>query len=223
MIKRGWRVLRDDGPVKFVSNTVEYLRRVSISRKGIEISYQTGTRVDFEDRWDLLSAEVDLDGGSLLDIGCAEGYFTAGFAEEGLVSIGIERQTHTVATARKTHANQSNLGFLQYEITPETINRIPTVDVVLLLAVYHHWVNEFGWQDAEKMLEILGNHCETLLIEIPGREPEEYRIDADVETLDEYYQRYLESVFNDQVNVTFLQTTDYKGGERDELIYSVEI
>lgn len=72
------------------------------------------------------------------------------------------------------------------------------------------------------MLRTLGERCEMLLIEIPGQEPEEHRIDESVDSLDEYYRLYLESVFKDQTEVNFLDATDYKGGERDELIYSVE-
>lgn len=137
-VKRGWQVLRDEGPIQFLSNTKEYLERLRITRSGIEISYQTGTRVDFEDRWDIFSSEIDFNAGSLLDIGCAEGYLTARFAERGLMSIGIERQAHTVSAARKSHDDQPNLGFLQYEINPDSIDTIPNVEVILLLAVYHH-------------------------------------------------------------------------------------
>lgn len=224
-LKRGLVVLREEGPIEFGRRAREYLRRVDVSSDGITVSYQTGTRVDFEDRWKLLETQLE-DDKSVLDIGCAEGHLTARFAKNGLLSIGIERQTHTVAAARKSNAKQPNLGFLEYEITPETIDSIPSVDVILLLAVYHHWDREFGWEAADEMLRTLGSKCDRLLFEIPERQmdrpPVSDRSFDTNESLIEYYTLLLQSVYSDEVEVEFLDRTDYKGGERDDLIFAID-
>lgn len=215
--------MRDEGPVDFAKNTREYLRRVDVSKEGIDVSYQTGTRVDFEDRWNLLRARIDEDDSTLLDIGCAEGHLTARFAELGLLSIGIERQTHTVVNARASHRERPNLGFLRYAVTPETIDSLPAVDVVLLLTVYHHWVAEFGWEAAEEMLRSLESTCGKLFLEMPAREMDrpplsEYSGDSIVD----YYAAFLESVFDGDVAVEYLGATDYKGGDREDVLFAVE-
>jgi len=222
-LKRGWTVLREEGPVSFVRRSREYLRRVEISTSGIGVSYQTGTRVDFEERLVLLDEAVPEDADSLLDLGCAEGHLTAEFADRGLFSIGVERQAHVVASARRSNADHANLGFLQYEVTPETINTLPQFDVVFLLTVYHHWVNEFGWETAESMLRSLGFTCEMLVFENPDREldrPPLERYDGD-DTV-EYYTAYFKTVFDEDVTVEILGRTDYKGDERDDILCAVD-
>jgi SAM-dependent methyltransferase len=222
-LKRGWTVLREEGPVSFVRQAREYLRRVEISTSGIEVSYQTGTRVDFEERLALLDEAVPEDADSLLDLGCAEGHLTAEFADRGLFSIGVERQAHVVASARRSNAGHPNLGFLQYEITPETIDTLPQFEVVFLLTVYHHWVNEFGWEDAEAMLRSLGSTCDTLVFENPDRPVDRPALDGvDGEDTAAYFTAYFETVFDGDVTVEFLGRTDYKGEERDDILCAVD-
>jgi len=224
-LKRGWVVLREEGPVEFLSRAREYARRIDVSTSGITVSYQTGTRVDFEERWQLLEEQVSGSQGTVLDIGCAEGHLTARFAERGFLSLGIERQSHTVAAARKSNADQPNLGFLKYEIDPDSIDSLPSVDVILLLTVYHHWVREFGWEDAEAMLRSLGENCELLFFEIPNHKMDRPALpdepDEPVEPV-EYYETLFETIFEDEPTIEFLGETDYKGEDRQDLIYALE-
>lgn len=221
-LKRGWTVLREEGPISFVRRAREYFRRVDISTSGIGVSYQTGTRVDFEERLALLDEAVSEDADSLLDLGCAEGHLTAEFADRGLFSIGVERQAHVVASARRSNADHANLGFLQYEITPETIDTLPQFDVVFLLTVYHHWVNEFGWETAESMLRSLGSTCDTLVFENPDRPVNRPALEGnDGDDTAAYFIAYFETVFNGDVTVEVLGRTEYKGEERDDILLAV--
>lgn len=222
VIKRGWKVLREEGPTQFLRNSKEYLRRVEVSKEGVVVSYQTGARVDFEDRWKLLSENIDQDDTTVLDIGCAEGHLTAKFAEAGLFSIGIERQSHVVNSARKSNGEHSNLGFLQYDITPETIDSIPKVDVILLLTVYHHWMSEYEWEAAEEMLRTLRTKCDKLFFEMPDRELNRPPIPGRTDdSLVGYYTAFFEEVYED-VSARYLGSTDYKGGDRDDLLFVVD-
>lgn len=221
LVGRAVRILRTDGPVAFVRDATEYLKRLNVGGDGPTVSYQHGTRVDFERRWELLCDRVERTDGTLLDIGCAEGHLTARFADLGLMAIGIERRAHTVATARRGNADRSNLGFLQYEVTPETVRSLPSVDIVLLLTVYHHWVSEYGREAAEEMLRTLGERCTTLVVEVPDRQiegaPEE---EAD---LGAYYRAYFERVYDGAVTVDHLGTTAYKGGDRSDLLFALDL
>mgnify|MGYP000501251351 CR=1 FL=1 len=222
VLRRSWTIFRSEGPRQLVSSAKEYLKRVSITRNGIQVSYQTGTRVDFERRWELLSQQIDSNDNSILDIGCAEGELTARFAADGLFSIGIERRAHTVSTARALHQDRQNIGFIQYEMTPKTVGSIPSVDVILLLTVYHHWLREFGWEDAEEMLAVLSENCQKLIIEVPQRKPNRPQMDLEADTVAEYYGSYLETILPGNPSVTFLSTTAYKGKNRDDIIYLID-
>jgi SAM-dependent methyltransferase len=224
-LKRGWTVLREEGPGSFMSRAREYHQRIEISTSGIEVSYQTGTRVDFEERLALLDEAIPEHADSLLDLGCAEGHLTAEFADRGLFSIGVERQAHVVVSARRSNADHPNLGFLQYEVTPETIDTLPQFDVVFLLTVYHHWVNEFGWEAAESTLRSLGSTCDTLVFENPDRPVDRPALDGvdgvDGEDTAAYFTAYFETVFDGDVTVEFLGRTDYKGEGRDDILLAV--
>ena len=221
-VSRSWVILREDGPRQLLSSAREYLQRVSVTRDGIQVSYQTGTRVDFERRWELLSEQVNSADTSLLDIGCAEGGLTARFAEQGLFSIGIERRAHTVATARAAHSNRPNVGFVEFETTPKTVGALPSVDVVLLLTVYHHWIAEFGWENAETMLASVAENCNKLLLEVPERKPDRPALDIEDEPIPGYYGAYLETILPGDPNVDHLGTTAYKGDERTDIIYLID-
>jgi len=223
ILGRGWTVLREHGLVSFVWRAREYLRRVKISASGIEVSYQTGTRIDFEERLKLLEEAVPKHASSLLDLGCAEGHLTAEFADRGLFSIGIERQAHVVASARKSNADHPNLGFLEFEVTSETIDTLPYFDVVFLLTVYHHWVNEFGWETAENMLRIVGSKCETLVFEHPDTTVDRPAIEGvdEVDT-ERYFKSYFAELFENEVVVKVLGLTDYKGGQRQDIICVID-
>jgi len=220
--KQGWSILREDGFSQFLYSTSEYLKRVNVSKDGITVSYQTGTRVDFEHRWELLRERITGADQSLLDIGCAEGHLTARFAELSLMSIGIERQSHTVSSARQSNRAVSNLGFLQYEITPESVHSLPTVDVVLLLTVYHHWVREYGWEQAEAMLRSLRGKCNKLFFEMPDQEIDRPPIPGySGEGAVDYYSAYLDEIYDGDAEIDFLGSTDYKGETRSDLIFAV--
>lgn len=219
ILERGWTVLREDGPVSFARRTREYLRRIELSSSGIDVSYQKGTRIDFETRLALIEEAVPEDAGCLLDLGCAEGHLTAEFADRGLFSIGVERQAHVVASARKSNADHPKLGFLQYEVTCETIDALPQFDVILLLTVYHHWVNEFGWETAESMLRSLGSKCDTLVFEVPDRPVDRPALDGvGGENTDAYFITYFDMLFEGDVIVEVLGRTDYKGEERKDIL-----
>lgn len=216
-------MLYNEGPTTFLKNARAYLQRMDLSKDGITISYQTGTRVDFEERWELLKANIDDEDSTILDIGCAEGHLTARFAELGLMSIGIERYAHSVASARTSNGDQSNLGFLQFEATPESIDSLPTVDVVLLLTVYHHWVREYGWENAEEMMRSVGEKCGKLFFEMPNRKVDRPQIpDYTGDSLVEYYTAYLDLIYDGEATVKHLGTTDYKGDDRKDLIFVVD-
>lgn len=199
-IKRGLQVLREDGPLSLAHRAREYAARYELTRNGIEKSYQTGTRVDFEERVDLILSQLDSQD-TLLDIGCAEGDFTATFARGGMVTIGIERQNHVVTNARRRHRGIPNVGFIEFEVTPESIGRLPDADVVLLLAVYHHWNREFDGE-SQQMLQVLVNSSEKVFFEIPDND--------------------MDDEWKDVGDVTFLGRTEYKGGDRDDLLFLIE-
>jgi len=89
--------------------------------------------------------------------------------------------------------------------------------------VYHHWESEYGWEVAEEMLRSLQARCDKLFFEMPDRElnrpPLPGRTD---DSLTGYYTAFFDEVYDGEASVEYLGSTDYKGGERDDLLFVVE-
>lgn len=93
-------------------------------------------------------------------------------------------------------------GFIKFQVNPDTINQIPTFDVVSLLTVYHHWCREFGWDESEEMLRTLTSGANKLFFEIPDEQIKSSQNSSnDAGSNAEGWRKYLEGVFNDSVEV----------------------
>lgn len=183
--------------------------------------YQTHKRVDTEHRWELIRDCLDPEDGNVLDVGCAEGVFTSRLADAGLFAVGIDKSTPRLSSARRLNRFEEGVGFVRYELAPDTIDRLPAFDVVLLLTVYHHWCRDYGygWDDAEEMLRRLVDNCGKLVFECPAKPIEKPGFDTDRPVRDQY-EAYFDDVLR-EVDVEYLDRVDYKGGERDDLLFLI--
>jgi SAM-dependent methyltransferase len=118
-----------------------------------------GRRADgTETRWQAiaeLAALLDVE--SALDIGCNVGYFTIRLAESGITTIGVERSPNNWRSAlyaiRK--ARMRGASILTLSVEPDTVALLPSADLVLCLAVWHHLVHDHGPVAADAMLAAL--------------------------------------------------------------------
>ncbi|MGC2196825.1 MAG: methyltransferase domain-containing protein [Terriglobales bacterium] len=99
------------------------------------------------DRWATIAAQLRLTGAqTLLDLGCAEGYFVQQAARYGCLAVGIDADVLrlSLAQASATLNRVQGAGFIYAELTPEFINTLPSYDAVLFLSVLHHIMYEQG-------------------------------------------------------------------------------
>lgn len=174
-------------------------------------------RVDNEERWSFIRRHVDSEHDSLLDVGCAEGYFTNAAAADGLEATGIEVKEDRYEYAVANYGSRENVRFERRQITPETVAELPPTDVTLVLTVQHHWVGAFGVEAATEMLRTIAGKTDLLFYEPPGTmflgkqnpiAPDESR---------ERYRAYLRDEFDDRhtiVDVAMFQHVD-EGEWRD--------
>lgn len=205
-VRRAFTILREEGIITLLKNTKIYLSRFEFD-DGLSKSYQKGSRTDFDHRCQIISAELESEDTFLLDIGCAEGDLAAYFVNKELLAIGIERQSHVVKNARKRHSEEAGIGFWKYEITPDTVENLPHVDVIFLLTVYHHWEREFG-DESQAMLDVISDKCNKLFFEVP---------EGQMDNPSEDVQR----LFSDS-NVKYLDEVEYKGGNRSDKIFLIK-
>lgn len=171
-------------------------------------------RVDNEERWELISSHIDGNDQSLIDIGCAEGEFSARAAAMGLDVTALDRNVTRLETARTEHTGFDNLQFKRADLDPEMIDGLPETDVILFLTVHHHWIRAYGWDDAAEMFRTLLRKADTVIYEPPGHLAiKESAEDANLDPEDslEYYSHLLESDFGDAARIVDTTITDHMG------------
>ncbi|MFC6614896.1 methyltransferase [Halopenitus salinus] len=164
---------------------------------------------------------IDEDDSNLLDIGCANGWLTSKFHNEGLFCIGVDRAEQMLTMARSGNEFSDGLGYVRYNLTPESVSRIPSFDVILLLTVYHHWVQAYGNSAASDMLRHLGENSEKLFFELPEQELHDEVPCPESQPIKEYHLDYLNEVFGSDKAIEFIGRADYKGEERRDLLYII--
>jgi len=221
LVRRGLVRARERGLVDAATATADYV--TDYAAAGFRHPGYQDERVDTERRWELFEPHIDPDDASLLDIGCAEGALTEKFAERGLFSVGIDVNEIRLAAAMRRHRLDAGLSFMKFEVTPESVGRLPPTDVVLLLAVFHHWARAYGTAAAKEMLREVGRKTGKLFFEPPSHRVDDGAFDGGSDDMIEHYTAYLGHVFGDDVRITHLGTVPRKGGiDREQFLVETD-
>jgi cyclopropane fatty-acyl-phospholipid synthase-like methyltransferase len=110
------------------------------------------------DRWAIIAKVLSEGADSVLDLGCAEGYFVSHAAQEyGCFSLGIDADARRLTLAQDFNLiNKNNgAGFMRANLTMDFLRKLPTFDVVIFLAVLHHLMYEHGVDYAREFMSHL--------------------------------------------------------------------
>jgi len=129
------------------------------------------------ERWNAIKDHLD-GVSSLKDIGCCVGYFCHKAASEyGIQTIGIDLNDRFLRIARyvASHIDHSEYEvFYRQEISPVTIGTLPKTDATILFSVWHHWVCDYGLEEATSMLQnVWSNTGEVMFFESGEEETKE--------------------------------------------------
>jgi len=170
-------------------------------------------RNDNTDRWDFIFANLSKDDESLLDIGCAEGYFVLEAANKGISATGYDRNYTRVKKAKKRGSKNSNASFKLCDVSPEYINDLPSADIILFLTIHHHWESQFGIKIAERMFSDLLDKSNKVFYEPPGnmktmsagtpKQP------LNVDDCKTYYYEKLTERFGPEINIIDTKMVEY--------------
>ena len=129
---------------------------------------------DCYDRWDTIVPYLKNSSGSFLDMGCNIGFFTLKASEMGFLSYGIDvkRKNILIANYQKKMKNLNNVFFMDHKINMDTVEKLPSFDVVCILSVFHHWVRHYGAENAMDMMKVLSKKCRDVLIFETGQPDE---------------------------------------------------
>lgn len=167
-------------------------------------------RIDNHDRWEFIESYFDQEDETLLDIGCADGFFTMKAVEYGLNSIAIDVEKDRIKTTRQRLPDNSKATVVLKYLDPENIEDLPSTDVTLLLTVHHHWVRHFGRKNATKMLKSIASKTDLLIYEPPGdqflSEDQEIKPEESIEM----YTEFLTETFADAISIRGVEMFDYR-------------
>ena len=123
---------------------------------------------DFEHRWAFIRREAEEIGArTLLDIGCAEGYFVQRAARElGCYSLGIEKDVRRLIVAQTINTLERNelTGFMYAPVDLNTLSSLPKFDIVLFLSVLHHFMRPHGIEYCREVLDIIRTKTNKVMI-----------------------------------------------------------
>ena len=138
--------------------------------KIIGMSHQRSDLGRAQEKWRLIESELPQTPGSLLDIGCNEGYFTMQAAEKGWCGWGIERIEKAVRYARREAAERKldTALFFNAPLTPEAASRMPQFDVILFMSSFHDFHQAYGGKRAYEMFDNLLRACRQKMILEPA-------------------------------------------------------
>lgn len=123
--------------------------------------------VGSESRWSAISPVVRAEGvRSAVDIGACEGYFSIELAAAGVPTIAVESHPANVRTAllAARRSGTSDVGVLALKVTPSNVRTLPAADCVLCLSIWHHFVRNYGLDQATAMLESMWQQTRKVLI-----------------------------------------------------------
>ena len=213
------RVWKRDGLISAIRVSLRYLKKNPSTLLLRDPTYQSD-RIDHDQRWEMMADRIDSDAANALDVGCNRGAITRRAADHGLFSLGIDRKATIVNSARR-RTDSPHCHYIQQNLSPKDIERFPEFDVGFLLAVYYHWTKLYGSNDGEKMLKDLCSRTDQLFLETPTDlsyiQSEKL---GDTDDPQNALHEYFETVIPDS-SVEFVGETDYKGGERTDLIFEI--
>lgn len=127
------------------------------------------------DRWDLVAEAADrLSATSLLDLGCADGFFVRMAGEKGLFSIGVdyEYRTLTLVEGVRMFDKSENSGFVLAMIDKPFVEKLPKFDVVLFFSVMHHIWRQFPHEYGLELLRAIRQRTNKVLFFDTGQSNE---------------------------------------------------
>jgi hypothetical protein len=137
----------------------------------------TQRNLSTEKRWGTIEKYLDknsMHSGSMMDVGCNVGYFPFRFSERGFFSIGFDRQVSNnyYSNVVRKESGIMSAAFSVMTMSPDNINNLPRTDVTVFFSVWHHWIQQYGYNSARSMLETLWAKTDQVLLFEGGEDTE---------------------------------------------------
>lgn len=155
------------------------LRAVHLYQPIPWLGFTEGLRaVGTEARWHAIRAELSmLDAtGTAMDLGSQLGYFSLRMAESNWLCLAVEanKSTHHAALLVQRATGIENVAYRNMSIDSQTVERLPRVDVVIFLSLWHHLCGAEGYEKARDILKSVLQRTNHVCIFETGQSNEQY-------------------------------------------------
>ena len=187
-----------------------------------------GGRRESEGRWAAIASVLTAyQAQSVLDIGCAEGWFLRRAATElGCFALGVEAGERLfLGEVGRIHDGVERMSIMKAMLMPEDVRKLPRCGVVMCLSVVHHVIRHHGLETAKDFVRALADRAEKAVIFEMGTSEEKGLRWSGVlpdmaEGQEAYVQAFLQSCGLKNVRRVASAPAFHAGGER--LLFSGE-
>jgi len=210
------------------------IRLASMAGKGARKSYQPvgigdkrkeGAR-DAKTRWEAIAPVLRrYDVRSVLDIGCAEGYFVRRAAKElGCFAVGVEASDRgTLGALALLYARAERSSLMRAFVTAAELRRWPQFDAVICMSVVHHIMRAYDLEAAQDFIAACASRAARVLIFEMGSGEErafEHALPAEARHQDIFVRALLEGAGLKNVRVIAETRAYHQGATR--LLFAAE-
>jgi len=111
-----------------------------------------------------------LAGGTVLDIGCSEGFFSRALSERSCQVTSVDTDHKLIAAARYLTTTANLPGDFRCERWQDTLSGEASFDSILYLSVLHNEINAMGEEEAFSSLERMRGKAKQLFVGVPDLE-----------------------------------------------------
>lgn len=122
-------------------------------------------RSDCQQRLELIDEHVK--NGSLLDVGCSEGFYSFGLCKKCSPILAIDKEPDLIQTCKNIQQDHSITSTIDFENIGlgDVLEEDDFWDSCLYLSVHHHIMEQFGCKTAKLMLKKLSKKCRTMFFD----------------------------------------------------------
>lgn len=115
-------------------------------------------------RLDIIRSHVQ--SGSLLDIGCSEGFYSFGLSDRCKPILAIDKEQSLIQTCKTiSKSHNVNIDF-QCMGVDKLLQLVGTWDICLYMSVHHHIIAQLGMQTANDILKQLSKKCNCMFFDV---------------------------------------------------------
>ena len=166
-------------------------------------AYQEKVAGSMADRQRMIRSVLPEGSTTAIDIGCNLGDMTQFLARSGFWAVGIDCDGPLVEAAQRRATGVRDCAFMQMDVGPDDIARLPRVDVILLLSVHHNWMHAHGPATTGAMVRGLVERTDgVLVVEVAARRsrygdhPPDF-VDNDEASVTAYHEAFFASCAGD--------------------------